>query len=367
MPLAQATVPAPALHLARSVLSPCNTAEYLHALKMPQLSSGSNTTPSTQTQMPTPTAPSALPSVVEHPQASFDEPPNTAEGLRPVPPYEDPSDSSDEQGSPSRAIIRAWAKATPAGPPRMTPSPTGSAPLTNSSSDNGFDRTSVTRSTGRQTVSTPSQRSESGSRFPSRGDLPFADGSSGSAADVDSSGSSSSKDNRSSPSAHPPYPPGQAPLAPAPLQPLPRRRSPLVHASSSESSLHPTLLILHAHQQEQQDCLDRRAQRHLHGHHSLRRRQRRPRAPNPTPPGSSQGAGLARTFDPRLPFPPMRPLRPLQLTSGGVDVFEEIGRMLATSRRSPVRAVANAGGSVEQGGRGDDVLEDIFFMIHQGG
>ena len=62
----------------------------------------------------------------------------------------------------------------------------------------------------------------------------------------------------------------------------------------------------------------------------------------------------------------MRPLRPLQLTSGGVDVFEEIGRMLVTSRRSPVHVVANAGGSTEQGGREDDVLEDIFLMINQG-
>ena len=349
---------------------------------LPPLSSGSNTTLSTQTQVRTPATPSTLPSAMEDPQLPFDKQPDPVGGMDPLstppsdaPTHKDPctssSDSSDEQGTPSRASIRAWAEATPAGPPRMTPSPTGSAALTKSGSDDGFDRASVTHSAGHQT---PSQSSGSDSRSPSRGDLPFADESSGDAADVDSSGSSSSKDNRSSPSAHPPYPPGQVPLAPAPLQPPPHGRSshrthpPLVHTSSeSESSLHPTLLVLHAHQQEQQDRLDRRAQRHLHGHHhSLRRRQRRPRVSNPTPPGSSQGAGLARTFDPRLPFPPMRPPRPLQLTTGGVDVLEEIGRMLITSRRSPVRAVANAGGPAVQGGRGDDVLEDIYLMINQG-
>ena len=166
---------------------------------------------------------------------------------------------------------------------------------------------------------------------------------------------------------------------------------------------------------DQQDRLDRRAERRP-PHHSSRRRyrdrdrdrerearasERRSRGSNPTPPhqtqtqthqaqthtqaqvpAQGQGQGQSRVLPPlrlipdlRLPAPPppLRPLRPLQVVSsgsggGGVDVLDEIARMLHTSRRPLVRIGTDPGGAGSGGfwapqRRENDVLDDICSMI----
>ena len=74
-----------------------------------------------------------------------------------------------------------------------------------------------------------------------------------------------------------------------------------------------------------------------------------PRSPGPA-------RGLTRLVEPRLPVPP-RPLQPLP-TFGGPDVFDEIGRLLATSRRSLVRVGEDPAG-IGEGGVRIEVGEDF--------
>ncbi|KAH9917935.1 uncharacterized protein BXZ73DRAFT_105456 [Epithele typhae] len=66
----------------------------------------------------------------------------------------------------------------------------------------------------------------------------------------------------------------------------------------------------------------------------------------------------------RLPVPP-RPLRPLTLMSSGVDVVDEMGRMLSNQPRRPLILVRDnaPGHTAEPRRRGNDVLDDIYHMI----
>ncbi|RDX45675.1 hypothetical protein OH76DRAFT_941256 [Lentinus brumalis] len=298
------------------------------------------------------------------------------------------SSSSDEQ-LPTRASIRAWAKATPAGPPRYSPSPWGSAMLPQSRI---LDRHSVAGSAGRRTVSSVSQDGASGSgsstdeddRVRSR-NLPFPEESSGNVADIESSGSSGEDmapqdTSDPSPSASPPpfaSPPDRELLAPAPLHSHPHQSQAHPGSSSSESPP-PAGVIPPAGIQEQQDRIDRRVDRHHRRRHRDRDRERRarPSNPNPTPPqhhsqpqgrphGHSTLAPLRLIPDRPLPAPP--PLRPLQLvSSGGGDLFDDISRMLQFSRRPLLRTGVDPGGTrgaSRSPPRNNDVLVDIWCMI----
>ncbi|KAI0737551.1 hypothetical protein C8Q80DRAFT_310702 [Daedaleopsis nitida] len=223
-----------------------------------------------------------------------------------------PSGSSDEQ-LPTRASIRAWAKATPAGPPRYTPSPASSAALAQYRSDDNLDRKSITRSAGHPFVSSVSgSNSEPGSGTTSSdedssGSPPLAE-SSGNIADVESAGSGS--DDRSShgvlsPSTSPPPRPPVVPHPPTQLR---------THSSSSDS-VAPAIIVSHVQMQDQQERLDRRAQRHPHTsgrrrHRDRERdRERRPRSSNPpiSPAGSPNPAGQAQQH--QHPPPHRSPLR----------------------------------------------------------
>ncbi|RPD52808.1 hypothetical protein L227DRAFT_581910 [Lentinus tigrinus ALCF2SS1-6] len=395
--------------------------------KLPLFSSGDGT-PTSDSRIRTTNTPLTPPSLVESPQfvsPGEDEkhiPLSAATGLHPPSPTTSPPSQADspphlashagessaslssaDEQLPTRASIRAWAKATPAGPPRNTPSPTSSAVLPQSSSDDNLDRQSITRSAGHQTVSSISaSRSGSGSGTSSSdeddsvgsGNLPFPEESSGNVADIESSGSGgedASPQGTSDPS------PSVSPLsrellAPAPLHP-PHGHG---HAESSASeSSSPAIMPTSAQVQEQQDRIDRRGDHHppQHPGHSGRRRhrdrdrdrdrdhrERRSRPSNPTPPQpqphprrvqypSSHTQSQGRVFPPlriipdiRLPPPPppMRPLRPLQVSSGGVDVLEEMSRMLHYSRRPLIRTGVDSRTGPR---RENDVLDDIAFMI----
>ncbi|CDO74318.1 hypothetical protein BN946_scf184449.g3 [Trametes cinnabarina] len=118
------------------------------------------------------------------------------------------SDSEDHIG-PTRASIRAWAKATPAGPPRDTPSPHLSLLKASSSSSDNVSRVSLTRSAGRLT---DTSQSSNGNASSASGDdsnerAVETEESSGNIADGESSGS----DSRS-----PPTPPSDPSLPSSP-------------------------------------------------------------------------------------------------------------------------------------------------------
>ncbi|KAH9931187.1 uncharacterized protein BXZ73DRAFT_101768 [Epithele typhae] len=124
------------------------------------------------------------------------------------------------------------------------------------------------------------------------------------------------------------------------------------------------LVVSHAQQQDRQERLDRRE--HRSGC-----------AVDPTIPSTSTSApmtatttatrstaGLTRVPELRLPVPP-RPLRPLTLMSSGVDVVDEMGRMLSNQPRRPLILVRDnaPGHTAEPRRRGNDVLDDIYHMI----
>ncbi|TFK88615.1 hypothetical protein K466DRAFT_564668 [Polyporus arcularius HHB13444] len=303
------------------------------------------------------------------------------------------SSSSDEQ-LPTRASIRAWAKATPAGPPRNSPSPWGSAVLPQSKSDDTLDRHSITRSAGQQTDgasgsgSGTSSSDEDGRGHPR--DLPFSEESSGNVADIDSSGSSG--EDMAPQDTSDPSRPHRDLLAPAALHPHPQPHQSQAHpGSSSSESPPPARVVPPAGIQEQQERIDRRVDRHHTGagrrRHRDRERERRarPSNPTPTPPhhqsqpqpqarphGHSTLAPLRLIPDrplPPPPPPPLRPLRPLQVatsSSGGGDLFDDISRMLQFSRRPLLRTGVDPGGTREafsSPSRNNDVLTDIWFMI----
>ncbi|KAI0666616.1 hypothetical protein C8Q78DRAFT_1082884 [Trametes maxima] len=334
----------------------------------------------------------------------------------PQPTASSTSPSSDSEGhvGPTRASIRAWAKATPTGPPRSTPSPPSST-QPQSESDDSSERPSLTRSASRpRTVpsgsfSAPSSGDENVG--PPRTKSVLEEGSSGNVADGESSGS----EHVSSPPAltMPPSPPNEsAPtpdretLAPHPhphshgahayvhhppnrspphahVHPHPNSparhpsRPPLASKSSSESS-HSDVFPGHSH--EQPDRLERRPHRH---HYNARRRHRerdcereharRARASShPTPPSPT----AFTPFFPLAPLPPPShspsPLRPLQASAGqnNMDVLQEIARMLVATRRPLLRTAEGAGAGAEGDGwialgppRGNDVLDSICRMI----
>ncbi|KAI0704098.1 hypothetical protein C8Q76DRAFT_801855 [Earliella scabrosa] len=309
------------------------------------------------------------------------------------------SSDSDEQ-LPTRARIRAWAKATPAGPPRNTPSPSRSAIFARSSSDESLPRRNISRSSLIPSASSlfrgsgiPLASVSSGSGSGSESGRPrpgatsgdednmgpgFASGllpsleeeNSGNVADVESAGSDCmfppERLSDPSPSTSPP-----APIAPV---------------------------------QDQQTWLDRRGHRHRPQpvHASRRRdrdrdrdreRDRRTRVLNPTPPNPAPpstlppspqahvqrpafhtriyGSGTGPTLRPlrlipelRLPLPPPGERLQVTPTTGGADVLEEIAGMLHSSRSPPVRV--EQCDSVRRS-REDDVLEEICSMIQRQG
>ncbi|KAI0644480.1 hypothetical protein C8Q79DRAFT_775077 [Trametes meyenii] len=315
-----------------------------------------------------------------------------------------PSSESEGHVGPTRASIRAWVEATPSGPPRETSSPASFA-LPQSESDGNSDRLSITRSASRPgVVSHSSFGSASCTSGDENGRPPLGRnvpeyGSSGNVADGESSGSEqvfASPLGPSAPSSPPreldspfdretlaphPHPHAQTHHCPPNCSPLqayaqlhpnsPNRhpsRPPIVSKSSSESAS-PNMIPghSHAHAHGPPDRLERRP----HRQHT-RRRHRGER--------DRDHAGRARTSShptipvaltplPFLPPPPapLSPLRPLQVSSGGgMDVFEEIGKMLVTARRPLLRV---DGGAQNEGWvplgrpRENDVLDDICRMI----
>ncbi|TBU24957.1 hypothetical protein BD311DRAFT_780625 [Dichomitus squalens] len=283
----------------------------------------------------------------------------------------------EEPGAPTRASIRKWAKATPAGPPRNTPSPSGSAELGHSSSDHHIDRQSFTHSVSGKNIglgtasgsgsSSGDDEDSGGSRHSSSNSLGHE--SSGNIADIESGGSASPL--------HLPDPssaldPDLSPSSSPPVRRAVHRPSPQSHGQSSTSDCPPPVLVNpDAVAQEQRERLERRHHRHLphHPHSSRRRhrdreRERRARTSNPTSPANAhaQEQNPPTAPDARPPAAPMRPLRPLQLITGGMDVLEDIGRMLQGSRQPLLRTRVDLG-ATSPPRRANDVLSDIHDMI----
>ncbi|KAI0779907.1 hypothetical protein C8Q74DRAFT_1261848 [Fomes fomentarius] len=302
------------------------------------------------------------------------------------------SQRSDDEMLPTRASIRAWAKATLAGPPRDTPSPTMTALIQLSVSDEDIDRKSITHSAGHLSPTlSPSPDTSSGNSSGDEdnsgsgsGHAPLTSEGSGNVADIESAGSGSDMPSSSPLLLGSSDPPLSTSLPSRPTTML-LQGAAQIHSSSSESL---GRTIFNVHGQEQQARIDRRGNRHPSGRRRHRERERerdrRSRASNPTtplhatqvlPPQGQSPATQARrlTVFPQsglsLPPPRLRPLRLLQTmgpTMGGLDVLDEITRMLQSSRGSLIRSVADIGdhryGSMRLG-REDDVLDDISLMI----
>ncbi|KAI0358105.1 hypothetical protein OH77DRAFT_1241304 [Trametes cingulata] len=317
------------------------------------------------------------------------------------------SGASESEGhvGPTRASIRAWARATPAGPPQgpppsRMPEHLRIRPDPGSGSDDNLSRASLTRSAGAHARSPESSIDPlgpgSGEESPDE-----AEGSSGNVADAESSGSE--RACRSPPASTPhhaqpssavqreslaPYPHSHADVPPYPLLPHPRhhahhpqaprprpRSPPLPQSHSSSDSQPPATPIAH------QD--DRRQHRHSH---SGRRRQHRERErerdrdrcshppafnPSTAPPAAAAAPapGLA-SFCPRpsTRAPAQPPARPLKLISGGnSDVFDDMVKLLVSSRQPLLRAGGAGDGWTPHGARQprreNDVLDDVWQMV----
>ncbi|KAI8993822.1 hypothetical protein BD414DRAFT_534920 [Trametes punicea] len=386
--------------------------------QLPQSSSGQGTPASSQqskTQSPDPldTLPKVVESLVALPEPIVLEPvsiPPASISLRddesqvghqerPQLSANSSSASSDSEGhvGPTRASIRAWAKATPAGPPRDTPSPYSSV-LQPSGIEDHDSRVSPTRSAGHlsETSKSSSDNVSSGSGDESARNAIEAEESSGNIADVESSGSEPV-------SASPLYPshlptPGDGSeltahrqlLAPHPntrqrvhaphprlhmhahphVQHAPRPHVPHLHTSSESSPPAPTP----AQTQEHQERLDRRSQRHPQTGRRRHRDRDRDRDRRSRTPSSNAGvtqvapgtvlAPLRPLPPPPPPLPRLRPLR--EASADSPDVLDEIVKMLSTSRGPLLRM----GLSGDEGGwvplrppRQNDVLDDIYTMI----
>ncbi|KAI0373464.1 hypothetical protein BV20DRAFT_738324 [Pilatotrama ljubarskyi] len=418
------------LHSVGSPFSSLGTGSSASFGKPAPLSSTNVTSPSAQSKTQSPDPLETLPKLVESPVvlpklvgptavSSINPPPSSRSGQSSgdsARPRSSGSSTSESDGhvGPTRASIRAWAKATPAGPPRGTPSgsspsdstPSGSTPDLphgQSGSDDNLSRVSLTHSAAPPVRSPESSIDavSSGSGDESPGNGVEAEESSGNVADGESSGSEHA--SRSPPTTSPSPPPEQASiqvrresLAPYPHSSIiapphhhsslprhhphhahahtPHPRPPLAHSQFSSDSLPPAPNAAH---QDQRERLDRRQHRHSHsGRHRHRERERdrdrdrdrrsRTLGSNPSiaPPAPIPASGRA-SLDPLPPPPP--PLRPLRVSSGnGTDVFEEMVKMLMSSRRPLLRA-----GGAENGWipltppprRQNDVLDDIWQMI----
>ncbi|KAJ8456594.1 hypothetical protein ONZ51_g12033 [Trametes cubensis] len=121
--------------------------------KLPRFSSGNDTTLVSASNTQSPDAIDDSPKIIESPDVLstpdpallVSEPPPKSKSSAaaqdpPAPTTSSSSPSSDSEGhvGPTRASIRAWAKATPSGPPRDTPSP--HTALRSSGSDDNASR-----------------------------------------------------------------------------------------------------------------------------------------------------------------------------------------------------------------------------------
>ena len=303
-----------------------------------------------------------------------------------------PSSESESPGPPTRASIRAWAKATPAGPPRDTPSPAGSSVL--SGSDDNLGRRSITHSArhvspvdlsqdveGLRAGPEPGSGSssgddgesgESGSGQSSSNLL--GDGSAGNNADAESSDSATPSDaSDASPAPDPRPSPSSSP--PIHRAVHPPRRPPLSPRQSSTSDRQPPVVVhSHAAAPDQRDQQRERLERRQHRHHpntsrrrhrdrDHRERERCSKTSNSTPPSNthSHDRGAATAADPRLSAPPVRALPPLRLITGGMNILQDIEEMVRSSTPAPLRMYLGTNPISPR--RENDVLDDIYHMI----
>ncbi|KAI0326577.1 hypothetical protein GY45DRAFT_1339359 [Cubamyces sp. BRFM 1775] len=293
---------------------------------------------------------------------------------------------------PTRASIRAWAKATPAGAPRDTPSPHTSA-LNSSGSDDSGSRVSLTRSASHIVGLPHIQRSgepSSGSRFedPSLSKMARqaeTEESSGNIADGESSGS------------EPASTPGPSPitfinlirtltctLTPKLTHNLIRirtRRLRLILAPilTPIRTSHSTILTLrrtptaarHLPRASPRPNTSPLIAKSSKTAETAARTDTRPAAGADIATASVTATEIETGTDVRLqPHPSSTPIRTPRAPAGDMDVLDEITKMLALSSTPLLRR----GGGVDVGMGGDgwvplrvprenDVLDDIYKMI----
>ncbi|KAI0824057.1 hypothetical protein BC628DRAFT_475317 [Trametes gibbosa] len=307
-----------------------------------------------------------------------------------------PSTKWEDHVGPTRASIRAWAKATPAGAPGNRVSP-GLCVMPRSNSDDNLSRASLTRSArpvsatpeGSITQASRGSEDENPRRFVER------EGSLGNVADGESSNSDQA--SRSPPSSSPspqdaalnaqrelraphPHPTSPSRVSPPIAQPQPHSAHASRHVRFTQAPMSPhepprpapyaesssDSISVPAHTPAHPDQPERAERRHHHHHHNCsrhhthhRRRHRdrdknRPGAdPSTNPPSAPRPGPITYHLVPLRPLPPPPPpLPPLRVSPAGgenceggtTDMLAEIVRMIKGTRAPLLRT----GGAIDE-------------------